>query len=191
MDAGALSYVVNKFKVAELSTEDILLKLGERADLIKPLLKQATLQRLGKLGAFGQFVSHANPCIQDCDLSKSKRMLNIQTEGIFGLADALKPGKKLGWSVSKYWGLCRDLSWCYGRIEFERAEDSVELISIDFYTLSLEQLLDLWPDWQSIWKSLTQFVVDDYVRAKKRFALSQHIIDIVQIENAPVERTLK
>jgi hypothetical protein len=193
MNKADLSQAVQYFNVKPLSNNQVLTMLQDRAKLIKPLLKQTTLERLGSLPAYLPGDSF-NPKIWDCELHKSKRMLNIQTEGIFGSCytpiqlESSIPEQ----GVSEFWGLCRDSQWCYGKIEFIKSRDfNIDLSTIDFYHLELKNLLELWPTWQDIWSRLGEFVLVDKERVEKRYQLIHGMATRIEIENALAQNAMQ
>lgn len=187
-----LSQSVKNFQIQPLSSAQVFAVIHDRAQLIKPLLKQSTLERLGNLSAFFEEGIMA-PRILDQRLELSKRMLNIHTEGIFGASYPLYfPNMPMHIPLlSKFWGLCRDSEWCYGEICFiKKGECEVEVSSMDFYNLELEKLLELWPDWMVIWNRLGKFVLADMDRVEKRYQLIKNMVARIEIENLLVENSI-
>ncbi|EKE25384.1 MAG: hypothetical protein ACD_5C00182G0001 [uncultured bacterium] len=193
MNKTDLSQAVKNFQIQPLSRVQVFALIHDRAQLIKPLLKQSTLERLGTLSAFFEEQAMA-PRIWDQKLELSKRMLNIQTEGIFGASYPNLYFHKMPLHIpliSKFWGLCRDSQWCYGEISFiKKGECEVDVSSMDFYHLELEKLLKLWPDWIAILNRLGKFVLTDMDRVEKRYQLIKDMATRIEIENLLVRNSI-
>jgi hypothetical protein len=191
MDRLDLSQAVKQFQIHPLSSAQVATLLSGRASLIRPLLKQSTLERLGNLSAFFPESLFA-PRIWDQDEGKmSGRMLSIQTEGIFGAEYRWGDILHIPLSIpvtNKFWGLCRNSKWCYGKVEFiKHGECDIEVLEIEFYNLDLDELLSMWVLWHKIWDRLADFVLLDMARIEKRYQLIRGMVKRIEVENLLVE----